>query len=96
GKAPEETDHIKVKTPIAAKQSGFSGEADNPQQGRLFPLKKNNRITVEVNMKDGLKIDAPASDKTGKSVDLVLKALALMIVLYGVAKIISAIALIIH
>ncbi|ECC2479817.1 hypothetical protein FOK40_26075 [Salmonella enterica] len=59
-------------------------------------MKKNNRITVEVNMKDGLKIDAPASDKTGKSVDLVLKALALMIVLCGVAKIICAIAQLIH
>ncbi|EEG3600018.1 hypothetical protein GZ340_000900 [Salmonella enterica] len=59
-------------------------------------MKKNNRITVEVNMKDGLKIDVPASDKTGKSVDLVLKALALMIVLYGVAKIICAIAQLIH
>ncbi|ENU7736831.1 hypothetical protein ACE3YX_003443 [Salmonella enterica] len=85
-----------MKTPIAAKQSGFSGATNNQPQGRPVPLKKNNRITVEVNMKDSLKIDAPASDKTGKSVDLVLKALALMIVLYGVAKIISAIALIIH
>ncbi|EDS3915360.1 hypothetical protein AAN30_001877 [Salmonella enterica subsp. enterica] len=47
-------------------------------------------------MKDGLKIDAPASDKTGKSVVLVLKALALMIVLYGVAKILCAIAQLIH
>ncbi|WP_430488218.1 hypothetical protein ACQR7C_15705 [Salmonella enterica] len=37
-------------------------------------------------MKDGIKINAPAPDSTGKSVDLVLKALALMIVLYGVAK----------
>lgn len=54
-------------------------------------MKKNNRITVEVNMKDGIKIDAPASDKTGRAIDLVLKALALMIVLYGVAKIIMAV-----
>ncbi len=42
-------------------------------------------------MKDGIKIDATASDKTGKAIDLVLKALALMIVLYGVAKIIMAV-----
>lgn len=59
-------------------------------------MKKNNRIIAEVNMKDDIKIDAPASDKTGKSVDRVLKALALMTVLYGVAKIISAIAQLIH
>ncbi|EKB3328316.1 hypothetical protein ONZ27_000632 [Salmonella enterica subsp. enterica serovar Chandans] len=59
-------------------------------------MRKNNRITVEVNMKDGIKINAPASDSTGKSVDLVLKALALMIALYGVAKIISAIAQLLH
>ncbi|EDV0528924.1 hypothetical protein NY70_004763 [Salmonella enterica subsp. enterica] len=59
-------------------------------------MKKNNRITVEVNMKDGLKIDAPASDKTGKSVDLVLKALALMIVLCGATNIICTIAQLIH
>ncbi|HEB6950215.1 TPA: hypothetical protein R0445_004845 [Salmonella enterica subsp. enterica serovar Hvittingfoss] len=42
---------------------------------------KYNRISVEVNMKDGLKIDAPATKDTGKSVNLVLKALALTIVL---------------
>ncbi|ELT1236864.1 hypothetical protein R6041_001945 [Salmonella enterica] len=59
-------------------------------------MKKNNRITVEVNMKDGLKIDAPESDKTGKSVDLVLKALALMIVLCGATNIICTIAQLIH
>ncbi|EAO8774066.1 hypothetical protein CDJ04_06585 [Salmonella enterica] len=53
---------------------------------------KYNRISVEANMKDGVKINAPATKDTGKAVNLVLKALALTIVLYGVAQIITAIA----
>ncbi|EOC0701980.1 hypothetical protein ACIU3Q_005146 [Salmonella enterica subsp. enterica serovar Kokomlemle] len=53
---------------------------------------KYNRISVEANMKDGVKINAPATKDTGKSVNLVLKALALTIVLYGIAQIIIAIA----
>ncbi|HDI1197360.1 TPA: hypothetical protein IMJ33_005970, partial [Salmonella enterica] len=40
-------------------------------------------ISVEANMKDGIKIDAPATKDTGKAVNLVLKALALTITLYG-------------
>ncbi|EDS3699739.1 hypothetical protein HHY41_003573 [Salmonella enterica] len=43
-------------------------------------------------MKDGVKINAPATKDTGKAVNLVLKALALTIMLYGVAQIITAIA----
>ncbi len=38
---------------------------------------KYNRISVEANMKDGVKINAPATKDTGKAVNLVLKALAL-------------------
>lgn len=53
------------------------------------------RISVEANMKDGIKIDAPATKDTGKAVNLVLKALALTITLYGMAKIIMAIAVLI-
>ncbi|EBA9765706.1 hypothetical protein ID80_005074 [Salmonella enterica subsp. enterica serovar Ball] len=53
---------------------------------------KYNRISVEANMKDGVKINAPATKDTGKAVNLVLKALALTIVLYGIAQIIIAIA----
>ncbi|EGR9571048.1 hypothetical protein I4Z71_002955 [Salmonella enterica subsp. enterica serovar Grumpensis] len=43
-------------------------------------------------MNDGIKIDVPATKDTGKAVNLVLKALALTITLYGVAKIILAVA----
>ncbi|EDH5873420.1 hypothetical protein INA60_000004 [Salmonella enterica] len=53
---------------------------------------KYNRISVEANMKDGVKINAPATKDTGKAVNLVLKALALTIVPYGIAQIIIAIA----
>ncbi|EAY4680343.1 hypothetical protein QLI57_003649 [Salmonella enterica] len=53
---------------------------------------KYNRISVEANMKDGIKIDAPATKDTGRAVNLVLRALALTITLYGVAKIITAVA----
>lgn len=53
---------------------------------------KNNRISVEVNVKDGIKIDAPVTKDTGKAVNMVLKALALTIVLYGVVQLIIAIA----
>ncbi|EEM1819434.1 hypothetical protein GKA92_14805 [Salmonella enterica subsp. enterica] len=56
---------------------------------------KYNRISVEANMKDGVKIDAPATKDTGKAVNLVLKALALTITLYGVAKIILAVAVLV-
>ncbi|MDJ6543652.1 hypothetical protein LEC33_29050 [Salmonella enterica] len=43
-------------------------------------------------MKNGPKIDVPVTKETGKAVNLVLKALALTIVLYGVAQMIIAIA----
>lgn len=46
-------------------------------------------------MKDGVKIDAPATKDTGKAVNLVLKALAMTIALYGVAKVILAIAVLV-
>lgn len=51
---------------------------------------KYNRISVEANMRDGIKIDAPATKDTGKAVNLVLT-----ITLYGVAKIILAIAVLV-
>ncbi|HBM0098429.1 TPA: hypothetical protein LT061_005011 [Salmonella enterica subsp. enterica serovar Blitta] len=38
---------------------------------------KYNRISVEANMKDGVKINAPATKDTGKAVNLVLIAQAL-------------------
>ncbi|EAM5845505.1 hypothetical protein EAP59_20035 [Salmonella enterica] len=56
---------------------------------------KYTRISVEANMKDGIKIDAPATQETGKAVNLVLKALALTITMYGVAKIILALAVLV-
>ncbi|PJI56912.1 hypothetical protein [Escherichia coli] len=52
---------------------------------------KYSRISVEVNMKDGVKIAAPATKETGRAVNLVLKALAATIVMYGVAKVIIAV-----
>ncbi len=47
-------------------------------------------------MKNGIEVDAPATKDTGKAVNLVLKALALTITLYGVAKIILAVATLIR
>ncbi|EFA5700946.1 hypothetical protein ROU73_004473 [Escherichia coli] len=52
---------------------------------------KYSRIFVEVNMKDGLKIESPATKETGMAVNLVLKALAATIVMYGIAKVIIAV-----
>lgn len=43
-------------------------------------------------MKEGIKINAPVTKDTVKTMNLVLKALALTLTLYGVAKIILAIA----
>ncbi|ENB2779264.1 TPA: hypothetical protein JLS65_003933 [Escherichia coli] len=52
---------------------------------------KYNRISVEVNVKDGVKIAVPATKETGRAVNLVLKALAASIVMYGIAKVIIAV-----
>lgn len=42
-------------------------------------MDEHNRISLEVNVKDGLKIDVLATKDTGRSVNLVLKTLALTI-----------------
>ncbi|HCM1914673.1 TPA: hypothetical protein N3A33_000510 [Salmonella enterica subsp. salamae serovar 28:r:e,n,z15] len=63
---------------------------DNEDEG------KYNRISVEVNMKDGIKIDAPAGTELIRAVTFAVRVIALGIVsapvLYGVAKVILAVA----
>ncbi|CAD6175882.1 Uncharacterised protein [Escherichia coli] len=42
-------------------------------------------------MKNGLELEAPVAKETGRAINLVLKALAATIVMYGVAKVIIAV-----
>ncbi|WP_218070393.1 hypothetical protein [Escherichia coli] len=50
-----------------------------------------NSSSVQVNVKDGVKIETPATKDTGRAVNLVLLALAATIVMYGIAEVIIAV-----
>ncbi|RYM58182.1 hypothetical protein BSR03_22125 [Serratia proteamaculans] len=61
------------------------------QQGKCYCVRNYKRILMRLTMKNGLTLDAPVTKEMSSVVGWGLRAVAVCVVLYGVAQLITAV-----